>query len=508
MAIANPQQKKTFARMFSSRSRRRAHEPAPMPASLARRIGEDHDFDKMLMQRSTTKRVTLGNNKEGNTIWHREPPVSPIKQPSSGQTTPTQNAVRKRTKSAIQNGKAGHGEDPKVNDGKASFFSKNRVARRVKTNEDNRSRARREREQEVEFELHSASGISSGGNSPNERDGIVKPKSKKDDEKWMGELQADSSLGMRQLTSPDILIANGARRMDRQDAIAPQKLLSPKSAGLPPTSSPMVPPTVPATAPAYQSGVADNQPFHAPVEHHTPELTRDRSADDEAQSIEPATPRASGFSDPSHRSSEGPEVDPYAAHGSTHRHPDGHAGYSHSYNYSDEEPVNTDTRSSDEFTTRTSADMPNERISFSHDRDRGRARHDSDDLPTHSNAQARSQQGEVPLVAPIPVRDTIHGIVSHYGRDHRDSMISYDSEYDESSQATISMSPASRHAARTSNDEERDGLEELHSPIVPPAPVFDLTPGREPSPMRYRHGEPLQFGESTFDLGNHPGATH
>jgi hypothetical protein len=190
MAIANQQQKKTFAKLFQSRSRRRAHDPSPIPASLARRIGEDHDFDKMLLQRATTKRVTLDNGKEANTVWHREPPVSPLKQASSGQTTPTQSsAVRKRTKSAVQNGKIGHGEDPKMTDGKASFFSKNRVARRVKTNEDNRGRARREREQEVDFELHSASGISSGGNSPSERDGLAKPKKRNEGEKWMGELK-------------------------------------------------------------------------------------------------------------------------------------------------------------------------------------------------------------------------------------------------------------------------------------------------------------------------------
>lgn len=197
MAIANPQEKKTFAKLFQSRSRRRPHDTNPLPVSLARKIGENHDFDKMLMQRSTTKRVTLGTGKEANTVWHREPPVSPSKQPSSGRSTPTQGsaAVRKRTKSAVQNGRGLHGEDPKMTDGKASFFSKNRVARRVKTNEDNRSRARREREQEVDFELHSASGISSGGNSPSERDGLVKPKSKKDDEKWMGKLRYASYGG-------------------------------------------------------------------------------------------------------------------------------------------------------------------------------------------------------------------------------------------------------------------------------------------------------------------------
>ena len=39
-----------------------------------------------------------------------------------------------------------------------------------------------------------------------------------------------------------------------------------------------------------------------------------------------------------------------------------------------------------------------------------------------------------------------------------------------------------------------DGQGEMN--LTPPklGPVFDLTPGREPSPARYKHGEPLQFG--------------
>jgi hypothetical protein len=42
----------------------------------------------------------------------------------------------------------------------------------------------------------------------------------------------------------------------------------------------------------------------------------------------------------------------------------------------------------------------------------------------------------------------------------------------------------------------RDSIEtDGESELEPPGMVFDLTPGREPSPARYRHGEPLQFGE-------------
>jgi hypothetical protein len=149
------------------------------------------------MSRSSTKKVSLGANNESTSIWHRErerePPVSPIKMPSTstGSLTPTQAIVRKRTKSTTNSHNREEGEDGNKT---ASFFSKNRVARRVKTNEDNRGRARkdrerereREREHEVEFEIHSASGVSSGDNSPNDRDGVRKVKKVDEEEKWMG----------------------------------------------------------------------------------------------------------------------------------------------------------------------------------------------------------------------------------------------------------------------------------------------------------------------------------
>ena len=320
--------------------------------------------------------------------------------------------------------------------------------------------------------------------------------------------------------------------MDRQDAIMPAKLLSPTSAVSPPartSSRQLSPGHTPVSASAF-ADVEPHQPHHKPTTQDTPELTRDRSADDEAQSIEPATPRASGFSDPPHSSaSEGPEVDPYAhgpGPGAVHRHHNPNTTYTYSSDEDHAPTATTDMRSSDEFTTRSSAEMTNERISFSHDRDRDRQRQQLPQPPLpHPQSQSpplestrrlepvpppvpEREYREVPLVAPIPVRDTIHGIVSHYGRDLRDSMVSYDSEYDDQqsqrsqqSHVTVNQSPSSNHPVRRSLDEDReqetDGMEELHSPspVVPPVPLFDLTPGREPSPMRYRHGEPLQFGK-------------
>jgi len=348
----------------------------------------------------------------------------------------------------------------------ASFFSKNRVARRVKTNEDNRGRARkdreREREHEVEFEIHSASGVSSGDNSPNDRDGVRKVKRVGEEEKWMGTLFP--GLGKTQTLISDILIANGAKRMDRQDAQPPRNLRPPLSVpgGLPPSPHPTHPNLPPTNAVGLQ---------------HTPELSydNDRSAEDEAQSIAPATPRASAFShaDASPRSSEDRE-DPYA-HGLARRH-QGHEG-NQAYNYSDEEEprYSTDDPSSAEFTSRSS--------------------NETDHPHASSSGHIPAIQREIPIIAPTPTRDTIHNIVSQY---QRGSVVSYDSQYDDSINPDSSPSKTVNTGASIDTEEERGGgdqFEELKSPLSPPVPTFDLTPGREPSPMRYRHGEPLQFGK-------------
>jgi hypothetical protein len=182
--------------MFSSKNRRRESQNDLHP-SLARRKGEEQDFDRMLMSRSVTKKVSLGAREESGSIWHREPPVSPIKPARvvSSQSIPSQslNTVRKRTKSST-NSRNGHPLAGGEEENKASFFSKPRIARRVKTNEDNRGKARKDREKErvkeheVDFEIHSASGVSSGGTSPNDKDGVRPVKKVDEEEKWMGRL--------------------------------------------------------------------------------------------------------------------------------------------------------------------------------------------------------------------------------------------------------------------------------------------------------------------------------
>jgi hypothetical protein len=433
------------------------------------------------MSRSATKKVSLGAGNEGTSVWHRErDPVSPIK--PSGNSTPTQAIVRKRTKSTTNS--HGHSRQEEDVNKTASFFSKNRVARRVKTNEDNRGRARREREREheVEFEIHSASGVSSGDNSPNDRDGVRKVKKVDEEEKWMGMSPfIPFTCRKKRGLMTDILIANGAKRMDRQDAQPPRNLKPPPSVpgGLPPSPRPTYPNLPPA------NGVGPQ---------HTPELSYDneRSAEDESQSIAPATPRASAFShtEVSPRSSEDRE-DPYA-HGLARRH---QGEGNQAYNYSDEEEARyfTDDPSSAEFTSRSS--------------------NETDPRLASGSSHIPPAQREIPIIAPKPTRDTLHNIVDQYAqRDstvsyaQRSSMVSYDSQYDDSA-ASINpdSSPSKTVKTQASNDteEERGGgdqFEELKSPLSPPVPTFDLTPGREPSPMRYRHGEPLQFGRLAYSF--------
>jgi len=150
---------------------------------------------------------------------------------------------------------------------------------------------------------------------------------------------------------------------------------------------------------------------------------------------------------------------------------------------------------------------------------------------------SRARNREVGIVSPTPVhgngRDTIHRILDQYGRESVVSTGTRDSEYevppvppphDYASPTTTSMSvagqsegkvhPGSRERGESRpiqenesgvleqplSEEEGSGFEPKHpgsggegSPLLPPPPMFDLTPGREPSPARYKHGEPLHF---------------
>lgn len=145
---------------------------------------------------------------------------------------------------------------------------------------------------------------------------------------------------------------------------------------------------------------------------------------------------------------------------------------------------------------------------------------------------------DIPLQirAPTPrrERDTIHGIVAQYAESHSDivnegtvsqgSRGTYDTHLDETKSVdsarpsfyggTMDNEAGQYNGFLGERDEDgdretdRDGETETEGEgegdevLRPPAPemIFDLTPGREPSPARYKHGEPLHFGMSRIKL--------
>ena len=166
LAVADPKQKRTFAGLFSPKKSKR-NAVAPRVASGL----EDADFDRMLLHRQKTKKLMLnGADAPQATVWHMSADLgSPLKSPTR----------RPRTQS---NGHANRTSDASL-EGKPGFFSRNkeRVIRRVKTDEEQHARLRREKEQEVDFELRTASGVSSGNNSPEEVG-----RRQKSEDKWIG----------------------------------------------------------------------------------------------------------------------------------------------------------------------------------------------------------------------------------------------------------------------------------------------------------------------------------
>ena len=84
----------------------------------------------------------------------------------------------------------------------------------------------------------------------------------------------------------------------------------------------------------------------------------------------------------------------------------------------------------------------------------------------------RSTTHRPEFISPYPQRDAIYNILDEY---NRDSILSFS----------------------TSDQSDSDAASEADEVdyLTPPQPIFDLTPGRESSPARYKHGEPLEHGE-------------
>ncbi|WWC65566.1 uncharacterized protein I303_108184 [Kwoniella dejecticola CBS 10117] len=418
-ALLSPAQKKSGFTLFSPRNKKRNNQ-MPQSDTVKSRLGQgwgDDDFDRMLLHRNQTKKVTLtksASDQPHTSVWHMSnetsTPVSPVK-------------PRQRTRSGGEK----QLDDPKMSDTKGLFFgSAKKTMRRVKSNESrenkvSRKERKKQRAQDVEFELHSASGVSSSEPSP--KDGV--PVLKKDEEKWM-----------------DILVANGAKRMDRQDALPPR--------GLP--VSPHPPAKHPSPLPHVDQG--------------TP--PQDRLSED----ADAATPR--GVPPERQRSIRRKAVP-------TSDEEEDLGGF---------EPVSP----SQQTFTSSGPESESEQLRLS-----------------------QSQEREGPeLLQPTPrrshrdTRDTIHGIVDQYNRDSMGSPAASGSELeavDENERGYFDTNhrgdlPPAHGGERmiTGMDDGRFDDSPLSPDVAslslePPEKgmIFDLTPGREPSPARYKHGEPLQF---------------
>ncbi|WVQ75289.1 hypothetical protein IAR50_004903 [Cryptococcus sp. DSM 104548] len=116
---------------------------------------------------------------------------------------------------------------------------------------------------------------------------------------------------------------------------------------------------------------------------------------------------------------------------------------------------------------------------------------------------ARTEEAELELHAPTPRRDrdTIHGIVAQYSSSssptpsHPPPLPKDDKPRASEDSTAPSDTRGHRDSGKFSDATGEEVLEPVGDDLKPPEKgvLFDLTPGREPSPARYRHGEPLHF---------------
>ncbi|TYJ51313.1 hypothetical protein B9479_008121 [Cryptococcus floricola] len=454
-ALADPKQKKSF-NLFSPKTKKRQPPTTPnttpqsripssysAPTSLSSPSyvpyggfrGQD-DFDKMLSRGGGTKKVSL-NRPQESTVWHQSTAPSPVAVEDS--SSPIKSPFKMhRTRSADK-------------DDRSNFFSSKKGGglRREKSSSElkktspsgsgssdkipspSKKERERQKEQNVDFEVNSASGLSSVETSP-----------KQEDDKWM-----------------DILVS-GPGRLSAQDypAPAPAPVLKRSASGLPASPHPPF-----ARDPPAPSGSGHT---HLP----TPE-------DDDI-----VTPRASQ-SDPD----PSPYPDPYSEgraeeQGVERQRSIKRKAVPQEYAYEGGSDVG-----GFEPVTPGAEDYP----------------------PPSPTAELELDEKEMEIHAPTPRRDrdTIHGIVAQYSSSSSPTpshppplpLPKDDAPRDsEDSTATADAARGRRDSGKFS-DATGEGEETLE-PVVgddlkPPEKgvLFDLTPGREPSPARYRHGEPLHF---------------
>lgn len=489
MAIADPKRKKTLGKLFAKRSRR--GQPPP-------KLSPRDDFEKMLtVNRTQQKRINLtrADQSVSSQLWQALNEPTPLKKSNSGSSNgpggyfPTQHQLQK-TQSPTLAPPLPEKDSKPANPGS----SKTRIfksIRRVKSSGRQREAAK-QREVSMDFEVHSASGLSSGASSPENL------KSTREEEKWM-----------------DILIANGARPMDQAPSSgAPLRAATSQSSTIrrvtPPSRSPA---RDDLTPPASQLGDM----------HITP------------------VPKPAGLQSPIHMNGHG------VLEALDHDSPEPSVTRSKDSSYED-----SVRESRESVVTDDASVLPSDSISMRRpisDADSGTEVFSPIEAPPLPPLPAVQARGPLPPLPPVPSKRALpptpqaeapitggyhspteyqagggaaaeYQVPGGYGaadyqpaeliqprpRQHSDhgAMASIVDGYSRDSVADDVYGGLQRDSifSQTYASERGDSVYERESmdtgvggvdDLPPPGPIFDLTPGREPSPARYKHGEPLQF---------------
>lgn len=431
MAVADPKRKKSLNTFFSKKKNRQQ--------DFDPRIMHQTDFDKMLNRGTPPRKLTItrADQSVSSSLWHamteskkangalpampttpmssssRTLKAAPHKSSPGGTSTPSPRVPVASPRSP---------ETDSAKQGKGIF---KKSIRRQKSGGDQRGQAKKQREVSMDFEIQTASGASSGNNSPNNSK----------EEKWM-----------------DILIANGAKPMDVDT--------SPKKA---------------------------NRHASAPDPSL---LSLPRSNSGNSDSITPTTTQLSGLT--LETSETHSTLQPALQLDGRERDYDSaleletNAIYDHAHHSS---------QSSYAPSTDDGSVQPSDSISMR------RARPASPHSPPAEVLASPKRRGHEGIVQPKPRsvgdRDAIFSIVDRYDRDDRDERDERDSRHTDNT-AFSELSDAYDGVQRDSVIERTYASERVNSAYsigedFAPPPIFDLTPGREPSPARYKHGEPLHF---------------
>lgn len=187
MAVADPKRKKTLNKFFSKKKNRQQ--------DFDPRVMHQTDFDKMLERATQPRKLTItrADQSVSSSLWHavtdsmKVPPTAGMPATPMASSRTLKAAPPKLSPSAIGTprapsaspGNASRSPDDhaKMSNGRPGIFKKS--IRRVKSGEQQLETARQQREVSMDFEIQTASGQSSGNNSPQNSK----------EEKWMGEYQ-------------------------------------------------------------------------------------------------------------------------------------------------------------------------------------------------------------------------------------------------------------------------------------------------------------------------------